>query len=130
MERNNDLQIAWDFVENTGRSIFLTGKAGTGKTTVLKTVVPVVVLTVQEDHLHVALVLVKQLVLVVVYLVKVLILLTMVVEEALAGTVLVLLMVHKLFLLLIMEVIHLVQPVVLDMFIHQQLQAIIQLDVY
>ena len=39
MERNNDLQIAWDFVENTGRSIFLTGKAGTGKTTFLKTVV-------------------------------------------------------------------------------------------
>ena len=32
-------RIAWDFVENTGRSIFLTGKAGTGKTTFLKTVV-------------------------------------------------------------------------------------------
>ena len=31
--------MAWDFVENTGRSIFLTGKAGTGKTTFLKTVV-------------------------------------------------------------------------------------------
>ena len=29
---------AWDFVENTGRSIFLTGKAGTGKTTFLRTV--------------------------------------------------------------------------------------------
>ena len=29
---------AWDFVENTGRSIFLTGKAGTGKTTFLKNV--------------------------------------------------------------------------------------------
>ena len=39
MEQNNDLQLAWDFVENTGRSIFLTGKAGTGKTTFLKTVV-------------------------------------------------------------------------------------------
>ncbi len=39
MERNNELRIAWDFVENTGRSIFLTGKAGTGKTTFLKTVV-------------------------------------------------------------------------------------------
>ena len=39
MERNNELRTAWDFVENTGRSIFLTGKAGTGKTTFLKTVV-------------------------------------------------------------------------------------------
>ena len=39
MERNTELRQAWDFVENTGRSIFLTGKAGTGKTTFLKTVV-------------------------------------------------------------------------------------------
>ena len=39
MERNQELRTAWDFVENTGRSIFLTGKAGTGKTTFLKTVV-------------------------------------------------------------------------------------------
>ena len=39
MERNDQLRIAWDFVENTGKSIFLTGKAGTGKTTFLKTVV-------------------------------------------------------------------------------------------
>ena len=39
MERNDELRLAWDFVENTGRSIFLTGKAGTGKTTFLKTVV-------------------------------------------------------------------------------------------
>ena len=39
MEQNNELRTAWDFVENTGRSIFLTGKAGTGKTTFLKTVV-------------------------------------------------------------------------------------------
>ena len=39
MEQNNELRIAWDFVEQTGRSIFLTGKAGTGKTTFLKTVV-------------------------------------------------------------------------------------------
>lgn len=39
MERNNELRTAWDLVENTGRSIFLTGKAGTGKTTFLKTVV-------------------------------------------------------------------------------------------
>ena len=35
----NLTQTAWDFVENTGRSIFLTGKAGTGKTTFLKSVV-------------------------------------------------------------------------------------------
>ena len=39
MEQNKELQTAWDFVENTGRSIFLTGKAGTGKTTFLKTIV-------------------------------------------------------------------------------------------
>ena len=39
MERNVELRYAWDFVEHTGRSIFLTGKAGTGKTTFLKTVV-------------------------------------------------------------------------------------------
>ena len=38
-EENEQLRQAWDFVENTGRSIFLTGKAGTGKTTFLKTVV-------------------------------------------------------------------------------------------
>ena len=38
-ERNQELRTAWEFVENTGRSIFLTGKAGTGKTTFLKTVV-------------------------------------------------------------------------------------------
>lgn len=39
MVQNKELRTAWDFVENTGRSIFLTGKAGTGKTTFLKTVV-------------------------------------------------------------------------------------------
>ena len=38
-QNNNELRTAWDFVENTGRSIFLTGKAGTGKTTFLKSVV-------------------------------------------------------------------------------------------
>ena len=38
MEQNCELRTAWDFVENTGRSIFLTGKAGTGKTTFLNTV--------------------------------------------------------------------------------------------
>ena len=37
-EKNEQLRHAWDFVENTGISIFLTGKAGTGKTTFLRTV--------------------------------------------------------------------------------------------
>ena len=32
---NPELQLAWNFVEKTDRSIFLTGKAGTGKTTFL-----------------------------------------------------------------------------------------------
>ena len=39
MEQNQEIRTAWDFVEHTGRSIFLTGRAGTGKTTFLKTVV-------------------------------------------------------------------------------------------
>lgn len=39
LQESEELQSAWEFVENTGRSIFLTGKAGTGKTTFLKTVV-------------------------------------------------------------------------------------------
>ena len=39
MEQNTELRTAWDFVESTGHSIFLTGKAGTGKTTFLKAVV-------------------------------------------------------------------------------------------
>ena len=39
MAENHELRTAWDFVEKTGRSIFLTGKAGTGKTTFLKTIV-------------------------------------------------------------------------------------------
>jgi energy-coupling factor transporter ATP-binding protein EcfA2 len=34
--KNPDQQIAYDFIKNTGDSIFLTGKAGTGKTTFLK----------------------------------------------------------------------------------------------
>ncbi len=38
MQQNSELRTAWDFVESTGRSIFLTGKAGTGKTTFLKTI--------------------------------------------------------------------------------------------
>ncbi|XOO53147.1 sigma 54-interacting transcriptional regulator [Prevotella histicola] len=38
MERNQDSRNAWDFVEHTGISVFLTGKAGTGKTTFLRAV--------------------------------------------------------------------------------------------
>ncbi len=38
MQQNTELRQAWDFVEHTGTSIFLTGKAGTGKTTFLKAV--------------------------------------------------------------------------------------------
>lgn len=37
MEHNEELRLAWEFVEHTDKSIFLTGKAGTGKTTFLKT---------------------------------------------------------------------------------------------
>ncbi len=36
MEHNEELRMAWDFVEKTGTNIFLTGKAGTGKTTFLR----------------------------------------------------------------------------------------------
>ncbi|MDE5941827.1 MAG: AAA family ATPase [Muribaculaceae bacterium] len=36
-ERNSELELAWEYVEHTGMSIFLTGKAGTGKTTFLRT---------------------------------------------------------------------------------------------
>lgn len=39
MQENKELREAWDFVEHTGTSIFLTGKAGTGKTTFLRNVV-------------------------------------------------------------------------------------------
>ena len=39
MEVNKELKTAWEFVEKTGMSVFLTGKAGTGKTTFLKKVV-------------------------------------------------------------------------------------------
>ena len=35
-DTNQDLQLAFDFVKYTNRNIFLTGKAGTGKTTFLK----------------------------------------------------------------------------------------------
>ncbi len=33
--KNPELELAWNFVEKTNRNIFLTGKAGTGKTTFL-----------------------------------------------------------------------------------------------
>jgi len=33
---NQDLQLAFEFVKYTNRNIFLTGKAGTGKTTFLR----------------------------------------------------------------------------------------------
>ena len=39
MEGNNALNTAWEFVEKTGKSVFLTGKAGTGKTTFLRKIV-------------------------------------------------------------------------------------------
>ncbi|MFD0834922.1 helix-turn-helix domain-containing protein [Mariniflexile aquimaris] len=35
MSKNQELELAWDFVEKTDRNVFLTGKAGTGKTTFL-----------------------------------------------------------------------------------------------
>ena len=35
MPKNLELELAWDFVEKTDRNVFLTGKAGTGKTTFL-----------------------------------------------------------------------------------------------
>ena len=38
MEVNKEIELAWEFVEHTGKSLFLTGKAGTGKTTFLKRV--------------------------------------------------------------------------------------------
>ena len=36
MQQNPELELAWKFIENTGTSLFLTGKAGTGKTTFLR----------------------------------------------------------------------------------------------
>ncbi|WP_452223570.1 helix-turn-helix domain-containing protein [Lacinutrix chionoecetis] len=35
MKTNKQLELAWNFVNNTERNVFLTGKAGTGKTTFL-----------------------------------------------------------------------------------------------
>lgn len=36
MKQNPELSLAWQFIENTGTHLFLTGKAGTGKTTFLR----------------------------------------------------------------------------------------------
>lgn len=36
METNPELSLAWQFIENTDTHLFLTGKAGTGKTTFLR----------------------------------------------------------------------------------------------
>ena len=36
METNKELEMAWKFIESTNVSVFLTGKAGTGKTTFLR----------------------------------------------------------------------------------------------
>lgn len=36
MENNPEIELAWQFIENTGTHLFLTGKAGTGKTTFLR----------------------------------------------------------------------------------------------
>ena len=36
MSVNEQLELAWQFVERTGVNVFLTGKAGTGKTTFLR----------------------------------------------------------------------------------------------
>ena len=33
MEQNPESALAWQFIESTGTHLFLTGKAGTGKTT-------------------------------------------------------------------------------------------------
>ena len=35
MEQNSQLELAFNFVQYTDKNIFLTGKAGTGKTTFL-----------------------------------------------------------------------------------------------
>ena len=36
MQTNQDFELALDLLQNTGINLFLTGKAGTGKTTFLK----------------------------------------------------------------------------------------------
>ena len=35
-QTNEQLDLAWQFIERTGVNVFLTGKAGTGKTTFLR----------------------------------------------------------------------------------------------
>lgn len=35
MKTNKELELVWNFVNSTDRNVFLTGKAGTGKTTFL-----------------------------------------------------------------------------------------------
>lgn len=39
MQSNQELELSWNLVENTGVNIFLTGRAGTGKTTFLRDLV-------------------------------------------------------------------------------------------
>lgn len=36
MEENHEIELVWQVIENTGTHLFLTGKAGTGKTTFLR----------------------------------------------------------------------------------------------
>lgn len=36
MDKNKEMNLAWQFIESTNISVFLTGKAGTGKTTFLR----------------------------------------------------------------------------------------------
>ena len=38
MPKNAELELALQFIENTDRNLFITGKAGTGKTTFLHTI--------------------------------------------------------------------------------------------
>ena len=38
MPKNAELELALQFIENTDRNLFITGKAGTGKTTFLHSV--------------------------------------------------------------------------------------------
>ena len=38
MPKNAELKLAHQFIDNTDRNLFITGKAGTGKTTFLRSV--------------------------------------------------------------------------------------------
>ena len=55
---NPELQRAWQIIENTGTHLFLTGKAGTGKTTFLRNLKKespkrtVIVAPFSNCHLH------------------------------------------------------------------------------